>query len=157
MARLALFGCVVLVCVLPASPVAQPGIGGCPNLPAHGALRTALAAAQAQMNGGFGFTCGRRSSTATASCARSPFRARPRRPVAGQPRDLGAEGEHRERVQPAGLALSTANLLHARCSRAAACSGCRRATRSTPTPRTAATRRTTARRTIRWSASESAA
>ena len=55
MARLALFGCVFLVCVLPASPVAQPGIGGCPNLPAHGALRTALAAAQTQTNGGLGF------------------------------------------------------------------------------------------------------
>ena len=55
MARLALFGCVFLVCVLPASPIAQPGIGGCPNLPAHGALRTALAAAQAQTNGGLGF------------------------------------------------------------------------------------------------------
>ena len=55
MARLALFGCVFLVCVLPASPIAQPGTGSCPALPAHGALRTALAAAQAQMNGGLGF------------------------------------------------------------------------------------------------------
>ena len=71
MARLALFGCVVLVCVLPASPVAQPGIGGCPNLPAHGALRTALAAAQAQTNGGLGFHMWGPSSTATASSATS--------------------------------------------------------------------------------------
>ena len=55
MARLALLGCVLLVCVLPASPVAQPGTGGCEALPAHAALRKALAAAQAQTNGGLGF------------------------------------------------------------------------------------------------------
>jgi uncharacterized protein GlcG (DUF336 family) len=55
MARVALLGCVLLVCVLPATPVARQGLEGCKELPDHGALRKALAAAQSQMNGGLGF------------------------------------------------------------------------------------------------------
>jgi uncharacterized protein GlcG (DUF336 family) len=55
MARVALVGCVFLVCVLPATPVARQGIEGCKELPDHGALRKALVAAQSQMNGGLGF------------------------------------------------------------------------------------------------------
>ena len=55
MARVALVGCVFLVCVLPAAPVARQGLDSCKELPAHGALRKALMAAQAQPNGGLGF------------------------------------------------------------------------------------------------------
>lgn len=55
MARVVLVGCVILVCVMPASPVAQPGLEGCKELPGHASLRKALMAAQAQSNGGLGF------------------------------------------------------------------------------------------------------
>ncbi len=43
------------VSFLTTSPVAQQGIAGCKELPPHGALQKALAAAQAQPNGGLGF------------------------------------------------------------------------------------------------------
>ena len=36
-------------------PQPQPGIEGCKELPAHAALKKALAAAQAEQNGGLGF------------------------------------------------------------------------------------------------------
>ena len=55
MGRKAMSAGVFLVYVLTTNPGAQQGIAGCKELPAHGALQKALAAAQAQPNGGLGF------------------------------------------------------------------------------------------------------
>ena len=84
-------------------------------------------------------------------------RQQPRRSVARQPGDLRAEGQYRERLQPAGARALHRRSLYRRRSRAAACSACRRAIPWTPASPTAATRRTTVRATIRWSADGSAA
>ena len=75
----------------------------CRDLPSHAALRAALSAAQGQANGGFGLEMW--ASVVNRDgivCAVAFTRRQPRRSVAGQPRDLGAEGQHRQRVQPAG-------------------------------------------------------
>jgi uncharacterized protein GlcG (DUF336 family) len=47
--------CLVLIYLLTTSPAAQPGLEGCKELPAHDALKKALAAAQGTPNGGLGF------------------------------------------------------------------------------------------------------
>ncbi len=80
---------------------AQGGQSACAGLPSHADLRAALAAARAQPNGGFDLTCGppRQSRRRRLRCR---VHGSARRPMAWQPRDLGAEGQHRERVQPAG-------------------------------------------------------
>ena len=67
--------------IIAASAVFGGGIGraegqanaartGCRHLPSWGDLRAALVAARNEANGGLKFTCGARSSIATASCAR---------------------------------------------------------------------------------------
>jgi len=55
MARSTIAGFLFLAAVLTASPVGTQGTEGCKALPDHGALQKALAAAQAQANGGLGF------------------------------------------------------------------------------------------------------
>ena len=48
-------GCLVLAAAISVRPVAAQGTEGCKELPSHAALQKALAAAQAQQNGGLGF------------------------------------------------------------------------------------------------------
>ena len=55
MMRLSIAAGLLLVTALAAHPVATQGTGGCKALPTHAALKKALAAAQAQPNGGLGF------------------------------------------------------------------------------------------------------
>ena len=55
MTRRFTLGCLVVVCSLAAGPAAMQGTDGCKELPSHGALQKALAAAQAPANGGLGF------------------------------------------------------------------------------------------------------
>jgi len=55
MVRRATIGCLFLGWFLTASPAATQGVEGCKELPMHGVLQKALAAAQAQANGGLGF------------------------------------------------------------------------------------------------------
>ena len=93
------------------------------------------------------------------------LRRRPRRAVARQPRHLGAEGQHRQRLQPDAVTTDPARpgsrsrppTSIPPCSRAAASSACSTATRSTPTSPTRRPGATSARRTTRWSAARSAA
>jgi uncharacterized protein GlcG (DUF336 family) len=55
MARTSILVCLFLTYALTTSPAAQPALEGCKELPTHAALKKALAAAQAQANGGLGF------------------------------------------------------------------------------------------------------
>ncbi len=55
MTRLSIAAGLLLVPALAAHPVATQETGGCKALPTHAALKKALAAAQAQPNGGLGF------------------------------------------------------------------------------------------------------
>jgi uncharacterized protein GlcG (DUF336 family) len=55
MARTTILGCVSLAAVLTTTPVATQGPESCRPLPDHATLQKALAAAQAQANGGLGF------------------------------------------------------------------------------------------------------
>ena len=79
------------------------GGSSCNQLPSYGALRAALVAAQSQSNGGFGLNMWATVVNRDWSCLRGGvYGQRPRIAVAGKPRDLSAEGEYGECVQPAG-------------------------------------------------------
>ena len=125
----------------------------CAGLPGHAALEAALKSARARRRTAASIsTCGAPSSIATASCAPwlSPVRNR-RQPVAGQPRDLRAEGEHGECVQPAGSCAVDCEPVGGRAAGRLACMVFSTAIRSTRRPRIADRRRTSVRTTIRWS------
>ena len=112
-----------------ASHTSADGSGGgssCSGLPSHGQLRAALVAAVAAEGSGLNNHMWATLVNRDGIVLRGRVLGRgPRRPVARQPRDLGAEGQHGERVQPGqqllqqrigqptGLALSTANLYSA--------------------------------------------
>ena len=93
----------------------QPGRadGPCADVPSHSALTTALTTARAAANGGFNLdmwaTVVNRDGVV---CAVAFTGGRPRRSVAGQPRDLRAEGEHGECVQPAGAGAVDGEPVH---------------------------------------------
>ena len=80
----------------------HPNGNACKDLPSQRELRAALNAAQAAANGGFGLEMwGTVVNRDGDRLCRRVHGQRPRRSVAGQPRHLRAEGEHRQRVQPA--------------------------------------------------------
>ena len=55
MRRVCVSICLIVGAVLTAQPVAAQQMDGCKELPSHAALKKALAAAQAESNGGLGF------------------------------------------------------------------------------------------------------
>ena len=122
-------GLIVAGSLMATTATAQQERSACQGLPSHQELRDALTAAQGQPNGGFNsgdVGDGRRSR-------RRRLRRRVQRSVRGDQwpgsRVISAQKANTANAfSLPGLALSTANL-YTRCSRAAACSGCRRATR----------------------------
>ena len=136
---------------------AQSG-NGCSNLPSQSDLRAALSAARGVGNGGFDLDMwGTLVNRDGIVCAVAFTGADRGDPMAGQPRDLGAEGEHRERVQPAGpRALHRQPL----CGRAARRQPVRPAGQQSGRHRRGVRRHPANvrhSRTIRWSAARSAA
>ena len=95
------------------SATAQQG-NACRGLPSHQELRDALSAAQGQANGGFGSgDVGHGGQPRWRRVCGRVHRQSRGDQWPGQPRDLGAEGQHGQRVQPAGTGAVHGEPVHA--------------------------------------------
>ena len=132
--------------------------GACAGLPGHSALRSALVNARGQDNGGFDLDMWGAIVNRDGIVCAVAFTGTDRgKQWPGQPRDRRTEGQHRERLQPAAAWRSRPRISGPQYSRAAHCTACSTAIRSARAPRTTDRRVRSVSRTIRWSASASAA
>ena len=154
-----LTGLAIAGCLLTNAGTARADDNGsaCRDVPSHAALRAALEAARAQANGGFNLEMWATVVNRDGVVCAVAFTGNERGDQWPGSRVISAQKANTANAFSLPVSRSPRRTSTPRRSRAAACSGCRRAIQSTPASRTAATRRTTAKPTIRWSAAESAA